>query len=151
MTPQGLLKKLIQSVITPRSFSRFAFIGMINTTAGVGLYPLINWLTNNTIDPNVLLVISYVLCTLSAFLLHRFFTFQSRGSYHEEIFKYVILSSATFVVNYVLLNLAMKYLAMSANFAQVIISTVLSAALMIANYFGLNYLVFKPTPHPPQK
>lgn len=127
----------------PRSFSRFAVVGMINTCMGVGLYPLLDWLLSGALGPNQLLVVTYIVCTISAFALHRAFTFESRGSYRAEIVKYVVLSSATFAVNYALLNLALHTLPLSADIAQTIISTVLSAALMLANYLGLNYLVFK--------
>ncbi|NDE89982.1 MAG: GtrA family protein [Alphaproteobacteria bacterium] len=138
-----MLPLSFKALFLPRSFSRFAVVGVINTGMGIGLYPVMNWLTQSTIDHNVLLVISYVICTISAFMLHRFFTFKSSGAYHKEAVKYIILSLVTFAVNYVVLNVALHYFNVSVNLVQIIISTVLSAALMLANYFGLTYLVFK--------
>ena len=140
---RALYQRIVQSITTPRSISRFAIIGVVNTAMGIGLFPAMNWLTDNQIEPNILLVISYVICTISAFILHRCFTFQATGSYQQEIVKYVLFSGLTLAVNALLLNVALHFLHLSANIAQVIISTVLSAALMIANYYGLNYFVFK--------
>jgi len=132
----------IKQLIKPRSFSRFAIVGVINTCMGIGLFPLVDWLTLHAIGHNRLLVITYILCAISAFLLHRFFTFESRGSYRHEITKYVILTSVTFAVNYILLNVSLRYVDMSVDLVQTLISSLIGITLMVANYLGLNHLVF---------
>ena len=127
----------------PRSFGRFSVVGLLNTGLGIGLFPAVDIVTVHRIDHNFLLAITYVVCAVSAFLLHRYFTFESKGSLGHEIGRYVVLSAVLFFVNLVLLNAALRYLAVSVDGAQVCISTLTGVVLTLASYLGLNHLVFK--------
>jgi putative flippase GtrA len=122
----------------PRSMSRFLVVGLFNTGIGVLLFPLLYWLFGTKETWDFWLQVSYVLCTTSSFLLHRFVTFRSTGPFWNEALKYAILSGFTYVLNIIILKLVWPLLPWDKMITQIIIAV----ALQVGNYFGMNHVVF---------
>jgi putative flippase GtrA len=102
------------------------------------MFPLLYWLCGGKPGINTLLVISYALCTLSAFLLHRFVTFRSRGASHIEGARFLVLTGIIFALNLALLNATLPFFPAHP----IILQTIIIVCLQIGNYAGLNRLVF---------
>ena len=136
--PQKAAQQLWQWVTTPRSISMFLMVGVFNTLVGVLLFPLLYWMFETSIPFNVLLAISYVLCTLSSFLLHKYITFKSQGSAVTEGIKFAVLSGFTYLLNVIILQVALPLLP----WHPVVVQTIIAVALQAGNYFGMNRLVF---------
>ncbi|MBY0429272.1 MAG: GtrA family protein [Alphaproteobacteria bacterium] len=133
-----LLKRFWQWVTTPRSISMFLLVGIFNTLVGVLLFPLLHWMFGEHVAFDLLLAVSYVLCTLSSFLLHKYVTFKSKGSAVTEGIKFAALSGFTYVLNLIILHLVVPLLPWN----KVLIQTIIAVALQAGNYFGMNRLVF---------
>lgn len=133
-----LYKQLWQWVSRPRSISMFLMVGVFNTLVGVLLFPLLYWMFSDQLSFDLLLAISYVLCTLSSFLLHKYVTFKSKGSAVTEGIKFAALSGFTYVLNVIILHLVVPLLPWN----KVLIQTIIAVALQAGNYFGMNRLVF---------
>ena len=136
------IQSLYARFARPRSFLLFLFVGGLNTIIGIGMFPLLYWRFSG-LGVNQLIFISYVLCTGIAFLTHRFITFQSNGTYRAEGTKFFILSTTLFLINISMMNLIMHFFATPPVPLQIGITLVLSCALMIANYLGMDRFVFK--------
>lgn len=134
----ALAKRVIELFIKPRSLSRFLVVGLINTAVGVLLFPILYHFFSELVSFNVLLAISYVLCTLSSFLLHKFVTFKSQGNAWREGGKFALLSGVTYLLNL----LALKLLLPVLPWHPVLVQTVIAVMLQAGNYFGMNRLVF---------
>lgn len=132
------LMNRILGLLKPRSLSRFLIVGLINTMVGVLLFPLLYYFLNSLLSFNLLLAISYALCTASSFLLHKFVTFKSRGNTWREGIKFALLSSITYLLNLI----ALKFLLPLLPWHPVLVQTAIAIMLQAGNYLGMNRLVF---------
>lgn len=132
------MKRLIATLTAPRSISMFMLVGIFNTAVGVLLFPLLHWFFGTLVSFNLLLGISYVLCTLSSFLLHKYVTFKSKGSTLSEGIKFATLSGVTYLLNLVILHICLPLVPLDP----VLVQTVIAVLLQTGNYFGMNRLVF---------
>lgn len=125
-------------MLRARSFNRFLIVGIVNTLVGIAVFPVLYWLFIPYAGINALLGISYVLCTLSAFGLHKIVTFESRGRTHVEGPKFFLLSGLTFLLNLALLNGLLPVIPIHP----VILQTAIAILLQIGNYLIMNHLIF---------
>jgi putative flippase GtrA len=132
------IKQIVAHVFKPRSISMFLIVGLFNTGVGVLLFPFLYWLFGTPETFDFWLQISYLLCTTSSFLLHRYVTFRSVGPFWSEALKYAILSSIIYVLNVIILKLVWPLMPWDKMITQIIIAV----ALQLGNYFGMNRLVF---------
>jgi putative flippase GtrA len=140
------MKKTIKPLfgfIQPRSFSRFALVGVANTFIGVGAFPLLYWFFNPWCGVNILLVLSWIVTTVSAFLLHKLVTFQSAGRYRSEGAKFTVLSLVTLGANIGVMNLALHFTTLHPVTVQVGLSILVAVTLMIFSYFSMDKIIFK--------
>ena len=142
---------LLKDHLRPRSFARFAIIGGLNTIVGVGNFPLLYWLFGHILNVNLLVVLGWILSTSFAFLLHKLVTFESGGTYHKEGAKFLLLSLMTLGINILVMNIAIYVFKAPPVLVQIVIATVLSAALMIFNYLGMARFIFIARPAGPPK
>ena len=136
--PHGTWNKLWQLITKPRSISMFLMVGVFNTLVGVLLFPLLHWMFGDVVSFDVLLAISYVLCTASSFILHKYITFKSKGSAISEGAKFAILSAVTYGLNLIILHAVLPL----STWHPVLVQTIIAVALQLGNYFGMNRLVF---------
>jgi putative flippase GtrA len=128
----------VRRMLKARSISRFFVVGIVNTLVGITVFPILYWLFIGYAGINSLLAVSYVLCTLSAFGLHKTVTFESRGRTHVEGPKFFLLSAFTFMLNFALLN-GLLY---AVPVHPVILQTAIAILLQVGNYLIMNRLIF---------
>jgi putative flippase GtrA len=133
-----LNKATLRHHIRPRSFGRFVLTGILNTAVGVLVFLPLYWAFAKTMGINLVVALSYILSTSCAFLSHKFITFQSRGAYHTEGGKYFALAGITYLLNIAILDIVLQVIPHYPIVAQISISLTLA----VANYFGMNRLVF---------
>jgi putative flippase GtrA len=121
-----------------RTFIRFALVGGVNTILGISLFPILYWLVGGRININIILTISYVLCTLSAFTMHKYVTFGSSGRATGDGLRFIAVTGILWALNVVLLN---SILAVS-NVHPVIVQTIIAVSLQLGNYVVLKRFVF---------
>ena len=134
----GALRSAAARALSARSFGRFFVVGIVNTLVGITVFPILYWLFIGYAGINTLLAVSYVLCTLSAFGLHKIVTFESRGRTHVEGPKFFLLSGFTFLLNLALLNGLLHVIPIHP----VVLQTVIAILLQIGNYLIMNRLIF---------
>lgn len=134
------MRSLVRRMFAARSFGRFLVVGVVNTVVGITVFPILYWLFIQYLEINVLLGISYVIGTLSAFGLHRLVTFESRGVTRVEGSKFFMLSGLTFLANLVLLNGLLPFLQLHP----IILQTAIAIALQVGNYLVMSRLIFVP-------
>ena len=117
----------------PRSFQRFALVGIANTIFSFSFFPLLYWSTSDRLSFDVILIISYVVCHAIPFLTHRYLTFRSRGGLGQEIAKYALVAILTYAANKLLLWLIADHISSSVLISQLFISALL---------FGPSYVLF---------
>jgi putative flippase GtrA len=118
---------------------RFLGVGALNTALGLGLFPVLYFLFGQWADVNVILVASYVVCTFSAFTLHRNFTFRSTGGHISEGARFVLVTLALLGLNAALLNVTLHL----TDWHPVVVQTVIAVSLQLFNFFLLRKLVFR--------
>ena len=121
-----------------RYFARFAIVGGLNTMWGFGFFPLMYWLASSWLNVNVILGISYIVCPIVSFSMHKRFTFASKGNTGAEGTRYIVVTGITWAVNALLLNLVLWYTSVGAIQAQL----ALALLLQLANYFLYRHFVF---------
>ncbi len=139
---QASLACRARRLLKPRSFGRFMVVGILNTIVGVITFPVLYALYGNKSTINLLLTVSSVLCAAFSYLTHRILTFESKGAYHVEIGKFGLLTLAIYLINLAVLNTVPMLTGVHPVVAQVATTFVLAAALMLLNYFGMNWFVF---------
>lgn len=124
--------------IPDTTFLRFALVGGLNTLLGISLFPLLFWAIGDDVNMNLILVMSYVICTLFAFTMHKFVTFSSKGKSMQQGVKFISLTLVLLGINAVLLNAAIALTTLHPSIAQVIIAV----SLQLGNYVVLKRFVF---------
>ncbi len=135
-------RAFFSNLVRPRSFGRFMLVGGVNTIVGVATFPFLFWLSDGAVGNNALLIVSSVFCAVFAYFTHRILTFRSKGAYHVEIGKFLILTLVVYLINLAVLNTIPRMTGIHPVAAQVVTTMVLSVILMALNYFGMNYFVF---------
>ncbi len=141
----------LQYFLRPRSFFRFLVIGGINTFVNIGIFPLLYLILGKSAGTNGLLAMTFVISTSFSFLSHKVVTFKSQGPPHLEVVRFLMLSGTIYFINFVTLNVAMSLTSIHPVLLQTYTSIVLSGLLLVANYLGLNHLVFKKPAHQNEK
>ena len=81
--------------------------------------------------------ISYILGTAFSFFANRKWTFQYKGSYQNNILKFILLYSLSMLVNSLVNPYMLNFLNVNSSF---IIATITSATL---NFIGMKFYIFK--------
>ena len=81
--------------------------------------------------------ISYILGTAFSFFANRKWTFQYKGSYQNNILKFILLYSLSMLVNSLVNSYMLNFLNVNSSF---IIATITSATL---NFIGMKFYIFK--------
>ena len=136
-----MIRKYYHQLIATKLVAlRYMVVGGLNTLFGFSFFPVFYWLFNHAISVNLLVTLSHLCCTVFAFVTHKYFTFQSEGKIHLEGSKFLLIQTVGWIVNLVLLNLAMAVIPWTAFALQMLISLLLT----VANYFVYKYIIFKP-------
>lgn len=88
---------------------------------------------------NLLLVISYVFCSIFAFTFHTFVTFEERGNLARKAAKYGVLCCANYLANAIALNGVLYLIPINPIFPQLVIAIL----LQVANYQFMRRFIYR--------
>lgn len=128
-TGRQLKKKLILQTF------KFGLVGLLNTLIGYGIYfILLRWF-----HYFIALLIAQVLGVTNSFFWNKHWTFKSKNKYNNEMLRFVLVYTITFIINAVLLSLMVSKYHINAKIAQAIILIFLS----LISFFGHKYWSFR--------
>lgn len=119
-----------------RAFSKFIFVGILNTVVGYGLFALLIYLN---VFYLLSLTISHIAATIHSYLWNRFFTFKSQNNITKEMPKFAAVYTLIYLANFVLLYVAVDLLQFNALIAQLFILGVVT----IISFLGQRYWTFR--------
>jgi putative flippase GtrA len=85
--------------------AKFILVGMTNTILGFVIFTTIWLLSEEKLNPLLVLTISYTLVFLLSYLLQRSFVFRSNGLVSREVPKYIFITATSVLLNGALLAL----------------------------------------------
>lgn len=118
--------------------------GGFNTLVAIAMYPLlygvlVSWRPHY----NGLLLLSHLICTTSAFFVHKYAVFKSRGLRWWEYWHFTLYYNIIFLVNLALLPLLVHGLRASPAYIQLGINVVVA----VISYFWHRHITFKAHVH----
>ena len=116
--------------------SKFVLIGLINTALGYGLFGLFLYFGSFYL---VALTLSHVIATINSYIWNRKFTFKSKENVKGEFIRFICVYVLMFVINFVLLYLAVDVLRYQPHIAQLCILVV----IVITSFLGQKYFTFR--------
>lgn len=119
---------------------RFAIVGAWNTLFGYGVFVALERTLGQVTHYLVALVVASVIATLSAFFLHRHWTFKVQGgSVLRDLVRFSSVYAALLVVNAVMLPVLVEIVGIPVLIAQALFVVV----TVITSYFGHKYFSFR--------
>ncbi len=109
-----LFKKHIE---TGRQFVKFSLIGISNSVISYCVYLILLFFNFYYI---LALIISNIISIINSYLWNRFWAFESKKIWHQEIFKFVFVYVVSFVVNLLLLVLLVEVAKIDPKLAQLL-------------------------------
>jgi putative flippase GtrA len=114
---------------------KFGLVGLLNTLIGYGVYfILLRW-----INYLIALFIAHVIGVANSFFWNKYWTFKSKNKYHAEILRFVLVYAFTFIINVILLSLAVSKYHINAKIAQALILFLVT----LISFFGHKYWSFR--------
>jgi putative flippase GtrA len=83
-------------------FIRFVLVGIINTAWGYGL--IFGFMYLFSFPPTVSNALGYAISLVSSYLLHRLFTFRSKGGKRGEFVRFLCVFAIAYGANYIALH-----------------------------------------------
>lgn len=117
-------------------FKKFIIVGILNTIVGYGLFAILIYAN---IFYLLSLTISHVLATLHSYLWNRFFTFRSANRMWQELPKFAIVYSVIYVLNFLLLYVAVDLFKFNVLVSQLFILGVVT----VISFLGQRYWTFR--------
>lgn len=129
------LKKIISTLIADQRI-RFLLTGGINTAVGYGTFAFLIFIGVHYLVANVISTSVGVACS---YILNKYFTFQKKEKSMSEVFRFVSVYAASFVLGNVLLFVLVDKMSLSpywAGILNLIFTTLIS-------WFGHKYYSFR--------
>lgn len=117
---------------------RFILVGGFNTVFGFAMFTLLHILLSSILHYLITLIISNFIATLVAFLMLKFFVFQTQGNYLKEFIRCYITYLTILILNALLLYVSVDYL----NYPIVLTQFCITIVLVIISYLGHKYFSF---------
>lgn len=116
----------------------YLLVGGWNTAFGYGVWAALQYLLGSHVHYLIVVVLSWPLAVLNAYLGYRFIVFQSQGSLLRELPRFSLVYLATLVANLALLPLALSALPLNIY----VIQALFTAAVVVVSYLGHKYYSF---------
>ena len=117
----------------------YLVVGAWNTVFGYGVWALLQYLLGAYLHYLVIVVLSWPIAVLNAYLGYRFIVFRSRGPVLKELPRFSVVYLATLVVNLALLPVALGVLP----FNIYVIQALFTALVVVSSYLGHKYYSFR--------
>lgn len=118
-------------------------VGGWNTVFGYAVWALMQFLLGPYLHYLVVVVLSWPIAVLNAYLGYRFIVFRSRGAVLQELPRFSLVYLVTLVVNLALLPIALSVLPLDIY----VIQALFTAAVVICSYLGHKYYSFRGRRH----
>lgn len=116
----------------------YLVVGAWNTVFGYGVWALLQYLLGDSLNYLVIIVISWPIAVLNAYVGYRYIVFRSRGSVLKELPRFSLVYLAALVVNLVLLPVALRVLPFNIYVDQALFTGV----VVVSSYLGHRYYSF---------
>jgi putative flippase GtrA len=117
----------------------YLLVGMWNTLFQWASFSLFYYLLHDYIFSSWILVITKIFASTNGFLCYRYIVFGSRGHPLKEFLRFQLVWLPIFVVNLVVLPLALEYTSLSAYLIQALFAVV----SVIVGFIGNKYFTFQ--------
>lgn len=138
----AFLRRVLYLVLAVPSSHRekiaYLFAGGWNTLFGYIAFAALWALLGGRFSYALVLVLSYVVATLNAYLSYRVFVFRSTARVREELPRFLVVYGCTLVANLVAFPALVNWLDLNAYMAQAVFTIVVVAA----SYVGNRYFAF---------
>lgn len=114
-------------------------VGGWNTVFGYGVWAVLQSLLGGYVHYLVVVLLSWPLAVLNAYLGYRLVVFQSRGPWLTELPRFSLVYLATLIANLAVLPLALRILPLNIY----VIQALFTAVVVVASYLGHKYFSFR--------
>lgn len=117
----------------------FLLVGGINTALGLAAFPILFYLLKPLkLHYMVILIVSQIICVISAFFTNKFFVFKTVGNYGPEFLKFATFYSGYFVFNLIAMPIFVEVL----HIHPVITQGIISIGIVLSSYFWHSRVTF---------
>ena len=116
----------------------YLVVGAWNTVFGYAVWAVMQYLLGDYLNYLVIIVLSWPIAVLNAYLGYRYIVFRSRGSVLNELPRFSLVYVAALVVNLALLPVALRVLPFSIYVDQALFAVV----VVVCSYLGHKYYSF---------
>lgn len=117
----------------------YLVVGAWNTVFGYGVWALMQYVLGDTLNYLVIIVLSWPIAVLNAYVGYRYIVFRSRGSVASELPRFSLVYVAALIANLALLPIALRVLPFSIYLDQAIFFS----AVVVCSYLGHKYYSFR--------
>jgi putative flippase GtrA len=117
----------------------YLVVGGWNTVFGYGVWAVLQYLLGSHVHYLVVVVLSWPLAVLNAYLGYRFVVFHSQGSLLAELPRFSLVYLATLIANLGMLPLALNALPLNIY----VIQALFTAGVVVVSYLGHKYFTFR--------
>jgi putative flippase GtrA len=116
----------------------YLVVGAWNTVFGYAVWAGMQYLLGDYLNYLVILLLSWPIAVLNAYIGYRYIVFRSRGSVLKELPRFSLVYVSALLVNLALLPVALRVLPFSIYVDQAL----LIAAVVVCSYLGHKYFSF---------
>ena len=132
--------RLIPPALRPyREQVLYLAVGAWNTLFGYGVFVVLYYLVGGRVSVSVVIVASYVVAVLSAYVGYRYVAFRSHGAVIQEFPRFAAVYLLTLIANLVFFPVALSLLPLSAYGVQALFTV----GVVIVSYFGHRHFSFR--------
>ena len=117
----------------------YLVVGAWNTVFGYAVWALMQYLLGDYLNYLVILLLSWPIAVLNAYLGYRYIVFRSRGSVLRELPRFSLVYVAALLVNLALLPVALRVLPFSIYVDQALFTVV----VVVGSYLSHKYYSFR--------
>jgi putative flippase GtrA len=132
------LGRPVEFVLRRREQLLYLVVGAWNTVFGYTVWALMQYVLGDTLNYLVILLLSWAIAVLNAYVGHRYIVFRSRGPILRELPRFSLVYVATLVANLALLPIALRVLPFSIYVDQALFL----AVVVVGSYLGHKYYSF---------
>ena len=133
-----LLGRPVRFYLRRREQLLYLVVGTWNTVFGYGVWAVMQYLLGDTLNYLVIILLSWPIAVLNAYLGYRFIVFRSHGPVLKELPRFSLVYAATLVANLALLPIALRVLPFTIYIDQALFLVV----VVVGSYLGHKHYSF---------
>jgi len=138
LATHGVLGHPVRFLLGHREQVLYLVVGGWNTVFGYGAWALLQFLLGQHLHYLVIVVISWPIAVLNAYLFYRYLVFRSRGPILRELPRFSMVYVASLLATLVVLPIALHVLP----FSIYVINAGFTAVLVVASYLAHKHISF---------